>query len=162
MLMLLLAETSRKGMPSSSASAWPRSVDTARFSSQSHLLPIRILFTPSVACCSTLENQVRMSTSRVSCVINFAGSELGWASNQPEVRTVEGSLVRHIVYQQDAHGASVVGRCDGAEPLLARRIPDLQLRPLAIQLDGPELKVDADRGDEAGRERVFAKAQQAA
>ena len=48
-------------MPSSSASCWPRSVETARFSSQSHLLPIRILFTPSVACCSTLENQVRMS-----------------------------------------------------------------------------------------------------
>lgn len=59
--MLLFALTSRKGMPSSSASCWPRSVLTARFSSQSHLLPIRILLTPSVACCSTLENQVRMS-----------------------------------------------------------------------------------------------------
>src|SRR5690242_18649109 len=59
--MLLLAETSRKGMPSSSARAWPRSVETARFSSQSHLLPMRILLTPSVACCSTLENHVRMS-----------------------------------------------------------------------------------------------------
>jgi hypothetical protein len=59
--MLLFAETSRKGMPSSSARAWPRSVLTARFSSQSHLLPMRILLTPSVACCSTLENQVRMS-----------------------------------------------------------------------------------------------------
>ena len=59
--MLLFAETSRKGMPSSSARAWPRSVLTARFSSQSHLLPMRILLTPSVACCSTLENHVRMS-----------------------------------------------------------------------------------------------------
>jgi hypothetical protein len=59
--MLLFAETSRKGMPSSSARAWPCSVDTARFSSQSHLLPMRILLTPSVACCSTLENHVRMS-----------------------------------------------------------------------------------------------------
>ncbi len=61
MLMLLLAETSRNGMPSSSASAWPCSVETARLSSQSHLLPIRILLTPSVACCSTLANQVRIS-----------------------------------------------------------------------------------------------------
>lgn len=60
-LMLDLALTSRKGMPSSSARAWPFSVDTTRLSSQSHLLPIRILLTPSVACCSTLENQVRMS-----------------------------------------------------------------------------------------------------
>lgn len=61
MLMLLLAETSRKGMPSSSASCWPLSVETTRFSSQSHLLPMRILLTPSVACCSTFANQVRMS-----------------------------------------------------------------------------------------------------
>jgi hypothetical protein len=68
--MLLLAETSRKGMPSSSARAWPCSVDTARFSSQSHLLPMRILLTPSVACCSTLENHVRMS-SGLSVVYYF-------------------------------------------------------------------------------------------
>lgn len=59
--MLDLAETSMKGMPSSSANCCPRSTETARFSSQSHLLPIRILLTPSVACCSTFENQVRMS-----------------------------------------------------------------------------------------------------
>lgn len=66
MLMLLLAETSRNGMPSSSASACPCSTETARFSSQSHLLPIRILLTPSVACCSTFANQVRMSAHLVS------------------------------------------------------------------------------------------------
>ena len=59
--MLLFAETSRKGIPSSSARAWPCSVETARLSSQSHLLPMRILLTPSEACCSTLENQVLMS-----------------------------------------------------------------------------------------------------
>ena len=58
---LTLAEVSMNLMPSSSASCCPRSVETARFSSQSHLLPIRILLTPSVACCSTLENHVRMS-----------------------------------------------------------------------------------------------------
>jgi hypothetical protein len=32
-----------------------------RFSSQSHLLPIRILLTPSLACCSMFECHVRMS-----------------------------------------------------------------------------------------------------
>ena len=31
------------------------------FSSQSHLFPMRILCTPSLVCCSTFENQVRMS-----------------------------------------------------------------------------------------------------
>jgi hypothetical protein len=61
MLIFDFADTSRNGMPSSSASAWPCSVETARFSSQSHLLPMRILLTPSEACCSTLENHVRMS-----------------------------------------------------------------------------------------------------
>jgi len=60
-LMFDFADTSMKGMPSSSARAWPWAVETARFSSQSHLLPMRILLTPSEACCSTFENQVRMS-----------------------------------------------------------------------------------------------------
>lgn len=54
-------------MPSSSASCWPRSVETARFSSQSHLLPIRIFLTPSVACCSTFENHVRISVKLFVC-----------------------------------------------------------------------------------------------
>lgn len=63
-LMFDFADTSMKGMPSSSARAWPWAVETARFSSQSHLLPIRILLTPSLACCSTFENQVRMSVER--------------------------------------------------------------------------------------------------
>ena len=66
MLIFDLADTSRKGMPSSSANCCPCSVDTARFSSQSHLLPIRILLTPSLACCSTLENHVLMSVHNIS------------------------------------------------------------------------------------------------
>lgn len=67
-LILDFADTSMNGIPSSSASCCPRSVDTTRFSSQSHLFPINILLTPSVACCSTLENQVRMSVFvYVSC-----------------------------------------------------------------------------------------------
>lgn len=77
-------------------------------------------------------------------------------------RTVERPLVRHIVYQQDAHGAPVIGRRDGAEAFLTRRIPDLELDALAVQLDGADLEVDADRGDEGWRERVLAEAQQAA
>src|SRR5690349_14444688 len=78
MLMLLLAETSRNGMPSSSARAWPCSVETTRFSSQSHLLPIRILLTPSVACCSTFWNQVRMSVKKL--VQGFVGGVCGFKS----------------------------------------------------------------------------------
>jgi len=73
-LMFDLAETSMKGMPSSLARAWPCSVETARFSSQSHLLPIRILLTPSVACCSTLENHVRMSVASHVSICQFVWS----------------------------------------------------------------------------------------
>lgn len=76
--------------------------------------------------------------------------------------TVEGAFIRDVVDEQDAHGTPVVGGSDGAEALLPCRIPDLQLHPLAVQLDGPDLEVDADGRDERRRERVLAEAQQAA
>lgn len=79
-----------KGMPSSSARAWPWAVLTARFSSQSHLLPMRILFTPSLACCSTLENQVRMSVLGVSIL-------MWWWEEGGVVLTVETLLICDIV-----------------------------------------------------------------
>lgn len=47
--------------PNSSARRRPSSSDTARCSSISHLFPIRILLTPSEACCSMFECHVRMS-----------------------------------------------------------------------------------------------------
>lgn len=77
-------------------------------------------------------------------------------------RTVEGSLVGNVVDQQDAHGAAVVGGRDGAEALLAGRVPDLQLGALSVQLNGADLEVDADGRDKRRRERVLAEAQQAA
>jgi hypothetical protein len=78
------------------------------------------------------------------------------------IRTVEGSLVGDVVYQQDAHGAAVVGSGDGAEALLAGGVPYLQLDALAIELNGPDLEVDADGGDEGRGEGVLAEAQQTA
>ena len=86
----------------------------------------------------------------------------GGGKGESRERTVERSLVGDIVYQQDAHGAAVVGGGDGAEALLAGRVPDLQLDALAIELDGPDLEVDADGGDEGRGEGVLAEAQQAA
>ena len=41
-------------------------------------------------------------------------------------------------------------------------VPDLEFDALAIELDSANLEVDADGGDERGRERVFAEAQQTA
>jgi len=45
---------------------------------------------------------------------------------------------------------------------LASSVPYLQLHALAVELNGTDLEVDADGGDERGRKRVFAEAQQAA
>lgn len=78
------------------------------------------------------------------------------------VRTVEAPLVGDVVDQQYAHGAPIVGRGNGAEALLAGRVPYLQLHALAVELDGPDLEVDADGGDEGGGKRVFAEPQQTA
>lgn len=72
--------------------------------------------------------------------------------------TVEAPLVSDVVDQQYAHSTSVVGCCDGPETLLARGIPYLQLHALAVELDGANLEVDADGGDEGRRERVLTEA----
>jgi len=76
--------------------------------------------------------------------------------------TVKTPLIGNIVDQQNPHCSPVIRRRDRAEPLLPRRIPYLQLDALAVELDGADLEVDANRRDEGRCERVFAKAQQAA
>lgn len=91
------------------------------------------------------------------------GSCSGWQDAWGgEHHTVETPLIRNIVNEQYTHGAPVVGRRDGAEPFLPRGVPYLQLDALAVELDGADLEVDADGGDEGGREGVFAEAQEAA
>ena len=77
-------------------------------------------------------------------------------------RTVERPLIRNIINQQDSHRPPVIRRRDGAEALLPCCVPYLQLHALAVQLDRPDLEVDADGCDEGGCEGVFAEAQQAA
>ena len=61
---LILADVSMNLIPSSLASSRPCSSVTARFSDQSDLLPMRILFTPSDACCSMFACHVRMSVPK--------------------------------------------------------------------------------------------------
>ena len=79
-----------------------------------------------------------------------------------KLRTVETALIRDVVHEEDAHGASVVCGGDCPEAFLTCRVPYLQLHSLAVQLDGSDFKVDADGGDEGWGEGVFAKAQQTA
>jgi len=80
----------------------------------------------------------------------------------PVSNVLERLLVRDVVYEQDAHGTAVVRCRDRAKPFLASSIPDLQLNALAVQLDGLDLEVNADGGDEAGSKRVIAESQQQA
>jgi hypothetical protein len=61
----------------------------------------------------------------------------------PVPDAVEAPAVRYVVHQQDALRAAEVRRGDGAEPLLARRVPNLQLDPLSVQLDVLNFEVDA-------------------
>ena len=97
-LMFDFAEVSMNGMPSSWASALPCSSETTRFSVQSHLFPIRILWTPSVACCSTFWNHVRISAGkRVSNRFNIDGGY-----------TIEGPLITDVINQEDSHCTAIV------------------------------------------------------
>ena len=61
---------------------------------------------------------------------------------------------------QQNHVLPVVVRRDGVEPLLSRRVPDLQLDLLSPELDGLDLEVDADRRDERVVEGVVGEAEQ--
>ena len=61
----------------------------------------------------------------------------------PVLDVVEALLVGDVVDEHDTHGSAVVGRGDGPESLLSRCVPDLQLDLLAVELDRPDLEVDA-------------------
>jgi len=72
----------------------------------------------------------------------------------PVADAVERTPIRHVVHKENALGAPEVRGGDSPEALLPRRVPDLQLDALAIQLDVLDLEVDANRGNEGRRKRV--------
>ena len=61
----------------------------------------------------------------------------------PVLDVVKTLLIGDVIDQHDPHGPPVVGRGDGPEPLLACRVPDLQLDFLAIQLDSSDLEINS-------------------
>merc|ERR1719421_1177444 len=67
---------------------------------------------------------------------------------QPLANMVEGLAVCHVVDQQAALSAAVELARDRPKTLLARRIPDLQLYVLAVDLKGLDHQVDTNRGNE--------------
>lgn len=84
------------------------------------------------------------------------------ARRDGEAHTVKRTLVCDIINEKDSHGASVVCCRDGPEAFLARRVPNLQLHPLAIQFDRADFEVDADGGDEGWGEGVLTESQETA
>ena len=78
------------------------------------------------------------------------------------IHTPKALLICNIVDEQYSHCAPVVRRRDRPEPLLACRIPYLQLDALAVKVYGSDLEVDADGCDEGGCEAVFGEAKETA
>merc|ERR1719326_1363726 len=81
---------------------------------------------------------------------------------QPRLHVLERLAVSGVIHDDDAVRAAVVAARDRAEALLPRRVPNLQLDRLALQLDRADFEVDADGGDVALRVGVIGKAQQEA
>lgn len=79
---------------------------------------------------------------------------------QPALHVCERLATRHVVHHDYAVRAPVIRAGDGAEAFLSRRVPDLQLHPLAVHRHSPDLKVHADRRDVASRERIVCEPQQ--
>lgn len=64
----------------------------------------------------------------------------------------EGSLTRDVIEQHDTIGSPEVGLGDGAEPLLARRVPQLDGNVPIIHSDGLHLEVNSQGGAQVGHE----------
>ena len=74
---------------------------------------------------------------------------------QPVGAAVEGGLVGDVVDEDEGVGGAVVGLGDRAEPLLARRVPDLQLDLLPVDLHRLDHEVHADGGALPGGEHAL-------
>lgn len=66
----------------------------------------------------------------------------------PCLEMLEGGSFSHVVDNRNTHGPSVVRGGDGSKSFLAGRVPDLELDTRAVEVDGLDLKVDTNGGDE--------------
>jgi hypothetical protein len=153
-------------IPSSSASWRPCSSVTTRLSVQSDLFPISILLTPSAACCSMFECQLRISEPSI----------VKYFYNLKIVRpTIKRTFIGDIVDEKNSHCTAIISGCYRTEAFLASSIPlqrlldvqmqdaqsyDLQLDTLAIELYGPNFEVDSNSRDERRCPCIITEAQQ--
>lgn len=140
--MLFLAETSRKGTPSSSASCWPCSVETALFLSVA--LVSNKDFVYSLA--SVLLNVGIPGSDVDRLELRFGREERGEATH------FDSPFVSHIINKKNAHRSTVVCCCNGTKAFLPCSVPDLKFHPLAIQFDGTDFEINSNSGDEGVKE----------
>lgn len=69
-------------------------------------------------------------------------------TSEPVFDVLEGLLVSDVVGKDDSMSTFVVGGGDGLEALLASGVPDLHFDGLALHVEGPDLEVDANGGEE--------------
>lgn len=69
--------------------------------------------------------------------------------SQPVFNVLEGLAVGDVVNQDDSVGTLVVGGGNGFESLLSSGVPDLEFDGAAVQVEGANLEVDSDGGEEA-------------
>jgi hypothetical protein len=72
----------------------------------------------------------------------------------PIADTLKAPPIGNIVHEQNALRSSEITGRDGPEPFLAGSIPNLQLDSLAVDFDILNFEVDANGGDECGREGI--------
>ena len=101
----------------------------------------RTLLTDSEACCSIARIHVWMLWNVESTVTSYTCSSQSVCSSGVFVPSWS-------PHQHNPHRAAIIRGGYGLESFLACCVPDLQLDPLAIELDGSDLEVNADCGDE--------------
>ena len=71
-------------------------------------------------------------------------------------------LVCDIVHEENAHGAAIVGGGDGAKPLRAGSVPDLEFAALVVDFDGADFEIYSGDRSDVGRVSVVREAEQEA
>lgn len=72
---------------------------------------------------------------------------------------IKALLVTDIIDEQYTHGTSIIGSGDGLESFLASSIPNLQLDPLVIEINGSDLEINTNGGNKRRSELVFTESQ---
>lgn len=80
--------------------------------------------------------------------------------HQPVVDVQESLGFGDIIDHDNPLGPLVIGTGDGLEAFLPGGVPDLGLDGLAVEIEGPDLEVDSDGGEEVFVEDLVGEAEE--